>query len=226
MRHDKEPEWNAENINRKAGSTTFKTCGWCEYVGCGTCRYNCHLSAYCDLMKDYGDEREVTWDTPCKVMKLGEDDKKSIVASKIYEVKSLKQQIKDAEKQIQVLKKLRLTKKPPLPDNRTTDYNDGEIIYVFHANKWNRGTVVPGYRSHDGCVSYILDDYPESKTKGPWGCGVSVPCVLKEWEYKYFKSRLNEFNEWLALCDREYNGKKLGIKDYYDAMKGTNAINS
>jgi hypothetical protein len=221
MQSDREPEWNAENINRKSGSTTFKTCGWCAHVGCGSCRYNCYISASCDLLKDYGDEKEVTWDTSCKVMNLGEEDKQSIIRSKQYCIGNLKSEIKETEKQIQVLKKLRLTKKPPLPDNRMKDYDEGEIVYIFHDMKWNRGTVVPGYRSHDGCVSYILDDYPESKAKGPLGCGVSVPCVLKEWEYNYFRKHLDEFSNWLIMCDREYNGKKLGIKDYYNAMAKT-----
>jgi hypothetical protein len=109
--------------------------------------------------------------------------------------------------------------KPPLPNNRTGDYEFKSVVYVYHDvdKVWAKGVVVPGYRSGDGCVSYVLDNYPDS-AKG-WGCGVSVPCVLHQWEYEYFKKHLDEFKAWLDACDRDYNGKKLPLKDYYEAMK-------
>lgn len=216
MENYTEPEWTAENMNRKQGGTTFKICGWCAYAGCGSCRYDCHLNSYCDLMKDYGEKRKVNWDTPCKVMQLGDIDRKSIIQSKEYTIESLRKQIQDKVLEIGVLKKIKLKNKPPLPDNRIEDFPLKSVVYVFYENKWNRGIVVSGYRSGDGCVSYVLDDYPNSK-KG-WGCGVSVPCVLHEWEYKYFKTNLVEFKQWLRDCDREYNGKKLPLESYYNAM--------
>jgi hypothetical protein len=174
-------------------------------------------------MKEYGDEREVKWDTPCRIMQLGQADIKSIIVSKECEVRSLKEQIQDTNHQIVVLKKLRPAKKPCLPDNRYADYFPlKSIVYVFHNEdkKWCRGTVVSGYRSGDGCVSYVLDDYPDSK-KG-WGCGFGVPCVIRDWEYDYFRKHLNEFKEWLKMCDRKYNGDKLPMDDYFKAMKNGN----
>lgn len=216
-----EPIWNAENMNRKKGSTTFKQCGWCKHTASGSVRFNCYLSTSCALLKSYGELNEdLYWDTSCVVMRLGKEDLLDIIRSKQYEIKESKNQIKSLNEEISTLKRIKIKKRPPLPDNRVEDFNEGEIVWVMYheTKKWVRGTVVPGYRSHDGCVSYVLEGYPESQ-KG-WGCGVSVPCVLKDWEYKYFKTNLDDFSVWLKLCDRKYNGEKLDLKAYFEAMKG------
>ena len=40
--------------------------------------------------------------------------------------------------------------------------------------------------------------------------GVSVPVILKDWEYKYFKKHKDDFRKWLIAHENEdYNGKKL-----------------
>ena len=217
----REPEWTAENMNRRQGDTTFKICGWCEFAGCGSCRYDCHMSATCDLMKSYGDNRDVEWDTPCRVIRLGQADINSIIASKKCEIEDSRRELEDLEKQIQVLRKdkrIPRSKKPAHPDSRFANYfKPKDIVWVFHKNKWNRGVVVPGYRSGDGFVSYVLDAYPSS-VKG-WGCGTGVPCVFLDWEYKYFRNNIIEFAEYMHLCDRTYNGEKLGVIDYIKAMK-------
>lgn len=209
----KEPEWNALNINRKEGSTTFKQCGWCVYVGCGSCRYSCHIDGSCGLLKDYGPGSEVYWDTPCIVRMLSKKDILAVCESKVSEIEGLYSNIREEKKFIKVLRGLKPTIKPALAVNGA-DFDDGSIVWVWTNKKWCRGIVVPGYRSHDGCVSYVLDDFPETKNK-PWGCGVSVPCILKEWDYKYFKAHKDEFLVWLELQDREYNGEKLNMKEMY-----------
>ena len=84
MKDYPEPIWNAENMNRKKGDTTFEICGWCEFAGSGSCRYSCHLDSYCDLMKDYDEERKVKWDTPCKILSLSLIDIKDIIKNKKY----------------------------------------------------------------------------------------------------------------------------------------------
>jgi len=171
-------------------------------------------------MKDYGEERECFWDTPCKILHLGQEDIKSIISSKEYDIRNLKVQLKERKVEIGVLKKIKVQKKPCLPDNRPANYFPlKSIVYVFTKEKWNRGVVVNGYRSGDGCVSYVLDDYPDSK-KG-WGCGFGVPCVIKDWEYDYFRKHLDEYKSWLKMCDRKYNGDKLPIDDYFKAIKNS-----
>jgi len=215
----REPEWTAENMNRKEGDTTFKTCGWCEHTGCGTVRYGCHLNSDCSLLKDYDDEN--LWNTECLIMKMSKNDIPDLIRNKKYDIKNCLEGIKSAKKEMAVLNKIKnkLSDRPATVDARSEDFNDNDVVYVFHNKKWNRGIVVPGYRSHDGCVSYVLDDYPESKGK-PWGCGVGVPCVMSEKDFKWFLSHdIKEFETWIKIQDSDYNGKKLGIEDYIYGMK-------
>lgn len=210
-------------MNRKKGDTTFKQCGWCEHASCGSVRYGCYLSTRCSLLKRYGIGSDVFWDTACIVNHLGKADFDSVISSKKYQIEENKRSIEYAKKEIAVVKTLASSKvkKPPLPNNRVCDYyNIGDIVLIFCENKWNRGIVVPGYLHHDGCVSYVLDDYPKSK-KG-WGCGYSVPCVLKKWEYRYFQKNLKDFQIWLNFSDKEYNGKRLNLDAYYQAIAKAN----
>ena len=208
-----EPEWTAENQNRKRGDTTFKTCGWCKHQGSGSYRHQCMIEGNCNLLKDY--DNDVAWNTPCKIVNLGKDDIKAIIDSKKYDIKEHKDGIERLNEEIHTLAKLPNKKTPVLPDNRPHDYyNVNDVVYVFHEKKWNVGKVVAGYRHQDGCVSYVLRDYPKSQA----GCGCSVPCILKEWEYNYFKSNPKAFKTWLDLSDRVYNGNKLPITDYYNAI--------
>lgn len=213
------PIWTEENINRKSGSTTFKQCGWCEHASCGSCRYSCYIETSCSLLKDYGIGKEVYWDTPCIIKMLGKNDLISVIKSKEHSIKSKLDAISELYEEISNIISLDefQKNKPPLPQNRIEDYNVGETIFVFCKDKWRRGIVANGYRSHDGCVSYILEDYPETVEK-PWGCGVSVPCILKEWEFIYFKTHPSEFKTWLALSDEKYNGDKLPLNDYYKKL--------
>lgn len=218
MEH-KEPEWTARNKNRKKGDTTFDICGWCEHASCGTCRYGCYLSTSCSLCRRYGHGHDVKWDTPCVVVKLGKTDFASIIASKEYEIKEAKDKIGRIKTQITDVKCLqqKAFDSPALPDSRRHDYyHIDDVLYVFMDAKWNRGICVSGYRHHDGCVSYALDDYPKSKEG--WGCGLQVPIVLKEWEYKYFKANMDRFLVWLDLSDKKYNGEKLDLHSYYQAL--------
>lgn len=221
--YEGEPEWNAENCNKRQGDTTLVTCGWCDYRGCGSCRYDCMLDGVCSLMKEYGEERNVKWDTPCKIKNLGTLDIESLLNNKKWEIESAKRHIETVEKEQSILKEL-LTKtewKPPLPDSRPcTYYNIGDGVWVFYQDNWTHGIVVAGYRHHDGCVSYILDEYPASKAnaKGPWGCGYAVPGILTDEEYNYFKAVPERFIEWSKLCDRNYNGEKAPLDAMYRAF--------
>ncbi len=219
MSTHKEPEWTAENQNRKQGDTTLRTCGWCEYTSGGAVRYGCYLSTSCSLMKRYGPGKDVYWDTVCIVQHLGKRDIDSVVKSKAYEITEHENAIKRLKREIDTLNMLSKDHpdSPPLPDSRVCDYyNVGDTVFIFHENKWNRGVVVSGYRHHDGCVSYVLDDYADSKVG--WGCGYAVPGVLKEWEYDYFKKNGSNFLEWLGVCDRKYNGESLDLAAYHAAL--------
>lgn len=230
---DTEPEWTAENRNRKSGDTTFKQCGWCEHAGGGRCRYNCNLSTNCSLMSDYGIGTHLHWDTPCIIKHLSVGDLKDEIHYHKGQIESCLSQIKDAKKSITILnkqiKKAGKDKTPPTADNRSADYfNAGDKIRLFLDGRTDggikdgkvgyvKGTVVVGYRHHNGCVSYVLDDYPESK-KG-WGCGTTVPSIMLEKDYQFFKKHLDKFAIWLELQDKDYNGNRLNLQLMYDIME-------
>lgn len=213
MLYDKdEPEWTAENMNKKQGDTTFDICGWCKYNGSGSARYNCMIDSSCSLMKSYEESHE--WNTKCLFKTLSQTDLRNIVSSKNYEISSLQHQIERLKDQVTFIKSEILKHKdsPPLSWNRTEDYNEGEVVFANLDKKWERGIVIDGYRSHDGCVSYVLDNYPESK-KG-WGCGVQVPQILKEWEYNYFKNNQEDYKIWKEKVEsRKYNGEEIKLTD-------------
>lgn len=205
-----EPEWNAENMNKKIGDTTFINCGWCEHTSGGSVRYGCVLHSHCLLMKNYSDG--VNWNTKCLFKSLSQTDLRDIISSKNYEISNLQHQIERLKDQVTFIKSDMSKHKnsPPLSNNRTEDYDEGEVVFVNLNEKWERGIVVSGYRSHDGCVSYVLDNYPESK-KG-WGCGVAVPVILKEWEYNYFKNNIKDYNIWRDKEEsKKYNGEKIKL---------------
>ena len=82
--------------------------------------------------------------------------------------------------------------------------------------KYYFGTVVNGYRSGDGCVSYVLDELKDST--GGWGSGFAVPTVLQDSEYKYFRKNKEDFKEWLNNCDKNYNGKKIVNQEMFEKL--------
>lgn len=218
-----QPDWTAENRNREKGDTTFSICGWCKFAGSGSYRYNCMLEGSCNLLKDYDDR--VRHDTPCKIAKLGKLDLNDIIGHKKYKIEEAKRSIETKKGEIGILQSLaeKAENIPPLPNARP-DFKLKEIIWVFiekcetvPQTNWYRGTVVSGYRSGDGCVSFILDDLPESKVG--WGCGVSTPCTLKDWEYQYFRKNKKRFEIWLGECDRNYNGKRMDIAQMFKKLK-------
>lgn len=222
-----QPEWTAENMNREEGSTNFEICGWCEYTGGGTCRYGCNLSSTCSLLKSYDRyNKEHDWNTPCVIRQLGQHDIKNLVRYHQGDIKSMTNRIETVKGFISALIKIsdEVKSSPPLPDSRGADYHPiGMVCFVYHEGKWCRGTTAYGYRTHDGCVSYVLDDYPESKGKpdgsGPWGCGMSVPGILLDWEFQYFRKHLGEFEQWLSLCDKKLNQYVPDYSAYLEALR-------
>jgi hypothetical protein len=238
----KEPEWKAENINRKSGSTNFQTCGWCEHTSGGTCRYSCTIHGSCsyldkmnyyDFVKNTG--TEVFWDTKCKLLQLSKDDMKDWTTAWHYKIEEERRSLRYREKEREDLIKLTETMKqrPPLAEFRESDFfKDGDKVRVYFnqaflvkscpdmKNKvgyWFKATVVPGYRSGDGCVSYIIDLIEKSKTNGPWGSGNAVPQVIHEWEYEYFLKNPDFWQWWKKQAEaKSYNGDRLSL----DTLEG------
>jgi hypothetical protein len=175
------------------------------------------ISGGCDLQSRYGDRHEVQWDTKCQVVDLAPGDIKRLIESKEHSIESAHRTIKKCGEEIEALEKLKTPYKPCQPDNRSCDHFPiGSSVYVMHQEKYHHGTVVPGYRSGDGCVSYVLDDYPESE--GGWGGGHAGPWCITGAEYRYFQAHPKEYVKWIKKCDRTYNGKQLDIDMYLNGM--------
>ena len=82
---------------------------------------------------------------------------------------------------------------------------------LFYEGKWTKGVVKEGYRHHDGCVSYKLENIGPQE-KGFWGCGMSVPTVLLESEYTWFIENPDSYKFWSSKAyNREYNGKTIPV---------------
>lgn len=225
--NNREPDWNAETINRTAGSTDFEVCGWCNHRGGGSYRYNCMLNGTCSLLREYDKHNEVEFDTPCLIRNLGKGDVMALIKSKKYAITECESRIKRANEEIEALVRCadRASGRPPLPENRPHDHfniNDEIMIYISRPddrvrylveNVWLSATVVHGYRHHDGCVSactkepYHTGDYLD-------GCGVgmgyAVPTVLLKSEYDYFAENPEDWQEWIrCACKKSYNGRKF-----------------
>lgn len=246
-----EPEWTAENQSRNKGDTTFKQCGWCEHAGCGSYRYQCMLSGSCDLLRTYGDERK--WNSPCKVIGLGKKDLQGLIDYKKGDIKDREKAIVDLNKEIGHLTELKKKagEKPPLPGSRDSDhFNVGDRVAVNMDGKWIGGTVVYGYRHHDGCVSFHLDGenppkfnklenaFNKEEKPKDWefhqqaidsigeiadapGCGYSTPSVMLLKEWEWFADHPEEYEWWIKQClEKDYNGEKLNPKDYPTPVKG------
>lgn len=228
-----EPKWNKENRTRKKNSTTLKQCGWCKHRGGGNYRYNCMISGSCTLFPEYSEDREVNWNTECKIIKLGKDDLRDFIESHKREIEEAKGSIEREKEIIDILYSLieKVKTIPCLPDNRTAKHfnlKDKVAVYDEKTNKWLFGTIVMGYRHQDGCVSFHLDGTPDPKYKyldnskfakeigkladSP-GCGFAVPTVMLKREYDYFAKHPKEWKIWKEIaCSKDYNGEKIKIK--------------
>ena len=166
-----EPEWTKENIDKKRGDTTFKRCGWCEHRGSGSYRNDCMLDGRCPLLKSHA--KRVQWDTECIIKQLGKQDIESLVGNKEYTIRENREAIQRAEAAIAILHALSESapSSPALAKNREHDhFNTGDGVFFYYQGEWIHGTVTKGYRSHDGCVSYVVDGHPETQ-EIPWGAG-------------------------------------------------------
>lgn len=158
---DPEPT-DQKSIERKAGTTTFNICGWCEHAGGGTCRYQYHITTSCGLLQNSGETR---FDTPCILHDMTRQSFRAEAIRKQAEVEILKEERESVRTVIRHLQTLKAStqEKPYLMSLRPYDFfNVGDEVAVnisrFEdkkvAGEWVKGFVVFGYRHQDGCVSY------------------------------------------------------------------------
>lgn len=95
-------------------------------------------------------------------------------------------------------------------------FNIDDEVAVFIENNWYFGKVKNGYRHHDGCVSYELENYGPKETdenfKSFLSCGFMIPGIMLKSEYDYFQKNPEEYVEWISKSyNRKYNGNYLEI---------------
>jgi len=210
------PEPSGEIVTREYGATTFKQCGWCKYAT-GMHRYNYCISGNCRLQKNsYSDDYKIHWDDKCYFLTASQSDILNLIKYHEFQIQEAERGIERRNGNIKVLKRkiADAPKRPDLPDNRSSNHfkMGKEIaVYLDEYKKWYFGRVAPGYRSGDGCVSYILRGIgPQSGSF--WGCGVCTPIVMLKSEYDFFKKNPNEYKIWCERAyDKDFNGKKIEI---------------
>jgi hypothetical protein len=101
-----------------------------------------------------------------------------------------------------------------LPANRAyCHFQINDAIALYKDNEWHFGNVRNGYRHHDGCVSFWLENIGP-RTKAFWGCGVGSPTVMLKSEYMFFKDNPEEYKKWCAVAyKKKFNGVKLEMAD-------------
>lgn len=203
------PEPTGKDTGRERGSTTLKQCGWCEYAS-GVHRYGYCIEGTCRLLRSYS--KDVHWDDKCQVAESSKADLGKLIEYHQWEIENHKKSVVNITNYIKVLGEVRETAsaRPPLPSNRKhTHFNLSDPIAVYIEGQWEFGEVRMGYRHHDGCVSYWLED------KGPqsgafWGSGYAVPTVMLKGEWEYFRDNTEEYDVWCKGAYREkYNGRVL-----------------
>lgn len=209
MEHPNEPQ--GDLINKLAGSTTLKQCGWCGYA-MGTHRYNYCISGSCRLDKSYG--KDIVWSDKCRFIDASKSDIQSRIRNHRYKIQEAESSVKRRTEFISVLEDMLPNKpdRPPLPDDRKHDhFNIGEPIMLFYEDEWVSGEVKEGYRHHDGCVSYRLDGIGPQKS-GFWGNGYAVPTVLLKAEYDFFKENPDQYLAWSDVAyDKSFNGERMDV---------------
>lgn len=122
---------------------------------------------------------------------------------------------------------------PVLPWKRkSTHFSVGDTVMVYYEkqNEWRKGTIVKGYKYHDGYVSFYLDtdkipkyDYLEQidnsdeekvfvrgigKIAHSRGIGNCLPIILRSDEYTFFVSNREVWKPWKNLVTTKmYNNK-------------------
>ena len=191
---------DAASINRKHDATTFNFCGWCKYVGGGSCRYNYHITTSCSIKNAAGmEDEEHPFNTPCFLKEAPDKVFDEIRKGLTRERERLIEDKRKTDEKIGLLLTLekRAEKKPAMPGHRPHDWFNVDDPVVCYVGKWKEcivrdnfatAKVINGYRHHDGYVSVC---YEERVHTGEYleghggGYGMSRPEVMHAWEFEY-----------------------------------------
>ena len=183
---DEDEPLTPESETRQRCTTTFNLCGWCKYVGGGSCRFNYHITAGCNLldtidepigtetMKVYSSTyvaRELKFNTACLLQQLTAEQCERLIGSIQAAIDKRKQERDQIRVVIDILRQqLSLAGtaiKPWLASHRPCSYmevGDPLVIYTAGWGKdklvdgdWVKAIGVFGYRHQDGGLSYLTE---------------------------------------------------------------------
>lgn len=233
----------AEDISRERGETTFNKCGWCEFAGTGSMRFNYMIDGNCSLLSyanlEFNNNRGVT--TPCDFKKMSGDQIGEVVSRYREEQVRLREGIQQTQKLAERMRGVarRAEDRPMLPQLRPHDFfnlGDEVVTYVgpqmedklVGDPRFITAKVIPGYRHHDGCVSYVSDeqwhkgDYYEGRGGGS---GVARADILPKREFDYLVDPKNEnyLYRWLNKLnarDKGYGPFAIALFNYNASKQG------
>ena len=219
--YDREPP--KELQDKACNSTTMEQCAFCFYA-MGSHRFNYCIEGKCTLVPQYTIGENIKWNTPCILKNQGKKTIEALSYRGLNEVKDLEAQVVRLHQNISKLDSLVETSKdlPVLASLRNHDHfsiGDDVVVYITAngdmpqpISMWMTAKVIPGYRHHDGRVSFKLNGVtPDS---GDWGCGSHVTDVLK------YSEAVQLVNDEQACMDW-FGGEKHKAQPLIEKMKET-----
>jgi len=213
-----------EDINRKDGSTTYNNCGWCKYHTGGSARYEYMISTNCDFLEKAGkksEERGVA-SIGCLLTKITGEEISELVDA--YQTKKTELQKQMDRTEIVVNKMMEIAQKaedkPYLLDLRPYNhFNIGDRIIIFISKKQKylksgfiEGTVIGGYRHHDGGVSFIADEqfHNEDYMTGKGGSsGTASTNIMLKKEFDYLRADKQFAEVWFENTDKKLYSREF-----------------
>lgn len=223
-----------EDINRKANSTTYNNCGWCEHTIGGSFRHNYAITTGCEFYSEAGlaiGNRGVA-SKGCLMTEISKESLGKFASAYQSKIKTIKGEIGNIEAIIQRMKELqnKAESRPILPNLRHYDhFNIGDRIAVYipdsiknfsRNGRFIEGTVIEGYRHHDGCVNFVTDkpfhtDMSCENGKGE-GKGIKRAEILLKSELDQFYANPKYVQFWLRNISSNFISKDfVGYMAYH-----------
>lgn len=220
-----------DSINRQRGATTFNVCGWCDHAGGGSARFGYLISTSCSLKSKAGLKAKGTvFNTPCHWLTAPQTELQRLVAGFSCEKGKLIAKKRKADAAIKMLRVLegQAEAKPIFPSWRPFDHFNLEHPIVLFLASWEnaivpdlfvRGVVIPGWRHHDGCVSFYTEKkiHNGANMDGHGGGGaLSQSTIMEEWEFNYLVANPDFARIWLKSAEKTSGQLKEMLKALKD----------
>ena len=177
--------------------------------------------------------KEARTDTPCYLHALTSEECEAVVrwrARNAQELVAHREELRAAIRHVKQLLDAATIEKPYIRSLRPYawfDVGDAVVVHLrdFNAamlvkDPWGKAKVIPGYRHHDGCVSYGFElpvHTGEYLNGRGGGSGASSPGVLKEWEFEYLKKAVANDPEFVRIWCAGAGKRWKSDEDTFDA---------